>query len=518
MRDDREILDWSVVIVSTKSVNTKANPTGASSPARYAGFDGQYIGGSWRPGALGTKSIDRDPYSGDVVAEIIECNPSDLDEAYRAAASAQIAWSTTAPAARAAVMLRAVSILDARHAEITDWITRESGGTRLKAEAEFQSTRWITLEAAAFPNRVEGRILASDEPGKESRAYRAPLGVIGVISPWNMPMYLSQRSVAPALALGNGVVVKPAPDTPVTGGLLIAKIFEEAGLPPGLLNIVNGPTDQIGDAFTLHPIPKLISFTGSSAVGRRIGSLAMTAPQIKRVALELGGNNPSVVLDDADLEVAVRANVLGRFLHQGQICMSTNRVIVDAKVYDEFVARFVEHVRGLKYGDPKDPSVAIGPVINQRQLGGHLAHIEGARAAGARQLLGGEAEGLVLPPHVFVDVDNAMAIARDELFGPIVPIIKVNGEEEALKVANDTEFGLSSAVFTRDRERGVQFARKLEAGMTHINDHSVHDAPTGPFGGEKNSGIGRFGGEWIIREFTSDHWVTIQHRPVAYPF
>jgi len=501
-------------------VSTESNLTGTSSPtpAPYKGFDGQYIGGNWRPGSLGTKSIDKDPYSGEVVAEIIECDLTDLDEAYRTAAKAQITWSSAAPAARAAVMLRAVSIMDARHAEITDWLIREAGGTRLKAEAEFQSVRWITLEAATFPNRVEGRILASDEPGKESRSYRLPLGVIGVISPWNMPMYLSQRSIAPALALGNAVVTKPAPDTPITGGLLIAKIFEEAGLPQGLLNIVNGPTDQIGDAFTLHPIPKMISFTGSSPVGRRIGSLAMTAPQIKRVALELGGNNPSVVLDDADLDVAVRANVLGRFLHQGQICMSTNRIIVDAKVYDEFVDQFVEHVKGLKYGDPRDPSVAIGPVINEKQLKGHLAHIEGARAAGARQLLGGEAQGLVLPPHVFVDVDNSMSIARDELFGPIAPIIKVNGEEEALRVANDTEFGLSSAVFTKDRERGVQFALKLEAGMTHINDHSVHDAPTGPFGGEKNSGVGRFGGEWIIREFTTDHWVTIQHQPAAYPF
>jgi aldehyde dehydrogenase (NAD+) len=502
----------------TAMQNTESNPAGTPTPAPYQRFDGQYIGGRWRTGSLGTKSIDKDPYSEEVLAEIVECNRTDLDEAYLTAAKAQSDWSSAAPAARAAVMLPALSIMDARHAEITDWLIRESGGTRLKAEAEFQSVRWITLEAATFPNRVEGGILANDEPGKESRSYRVPLGVIGVISPWNMPMYLSQRSIAPALALGNAVVTKPAPDTPVTGGLLIAKIFEEAGLPPGLLNIINGPTDEIGDAFTLHPIPKMISFTGSSPVGRHIGSLAMTGPQIKRVALELGGNNPSVVLDDADLEVAVRANVLGRFLHQGQICMSTNRIIVDAKVYDEFVDRFVEHVKGLKYGDPKDPSVTIGPVINEKQLKGHLAHIEGARAAGVRQLLGGEPEGLVLPPHVFVDVDNSMAIARDELFGPLAPIIKVNGEEEALRVANDTEFGLSSAVFTKDRERGVQFALKLEAGMTHINDHSVHDAPTGPFGGEKNSGVGRFGGEWIIREFTTDHWVTIQHRPAAYPF
>jgi acyl-CoA reductase-like NAD-dependent aldehyde dehydrogenase len=500
--------------------NLARHPRGAqsSAPAPYEGFDGQYIGGSWRPGRIGTKVVDRDPYSGEVVAEIIEGDLTDLDEAYRAAATAQIAWAAITPAARSAVMLRAVSIMDARHDEITDWLTRESGGTRVKAEAEFQSVRWITLESASFPNRVQGTILPIDERGKESRAYRAPLGVVGVISPWNMPMYLSQRSIAPALALGNGVVVKPAPDTPITGGLLIAKLFEEAGLPGGLLNVVNGPTDKIGDAFTLHPIPKLISFTGSTAVGRRIGSLAMTGPQLKRVALELGGNNPSVVLDDADLDVAVRASVVGRFLHQGQICMSTNRIIVDAKVYDEFVDRFAAQVKSLKCGDPKDPTVAIGPVINEKQLKGHLLHIEGARAAGARQLVGGDAAGLVLPPHVFVDVNNDMAIARDELFGPLAPIIKVNGEEEALRVANDTEHGLSSAVFTRDLARGEQFALRIEAGMTHINDHSVNDVPTGPFGGEKNSGIGRFGGEWIIRELTRDHWITVRYQPTAYPF
>jgi aldehyde dehydrogenase (NAD+) len=225
-----------------------------------------------------------------------------------------------------------------------------------------------------------------------------------------------------------------------------------------------------------------------------------------------------VVLDDADLDVAVRASVVGRFLHQGQICMSTNRIIVDSKIYDEFVDRFVAQVKSLMCGDPKDPTVAIGPVINEKQLKGHLLHIDGARAAGARQLVGGDAAGLVLPPHVFADVNNDMAIARDELFGPLAPIIKVNGEEDALRVANDTEHGLSSAVFTRDLARGEQFALRIEAGMTHINDHSVNDVPTGPFGGEKNSGIGRFGGEWIIRELTRDHWITVRYQPTAYPF
>src|SRR5260370_2768450 len=244
-------------------------------------------------------------------------NQGDLDEAYRAAAKAQVCWAAQLPAERAAVMLRSASIMEARHGEIIDWLIREAGSTRVKAELEWQFVHAVTLEAASFPHRMEGRILPLDEAGKESRAYRQPLWVIGVISPWNFPMYLSHRSIGPALALGNAVGVKPAEDAPVTGGLLIAKIYEEAGLPAGLLNIVIGPSKLIGDRFTLHPIPRLISFTGSTRIGRHIGGLAMSGPLMKRVALELGGNAPCVILDDADIEQAVLATLVGRFLHQG---------------------------------------------------------------------------------------------------------------------------------------------------------------------------------------------------------
>jgi aldehyde dehydrogenase (NAD+) len=408
--------------------------------------------------------------------------------------------------------------MKARREEIIDWLIRESGSTRVKAEVEWRFLHSITLEAASFPHRATGHILPIDVPGKESRVYRRPVGVIGVISPWNFPAYLSNRSIGPAIALGNTVVVKPAQDTPVTGGLLIAKLFEEAGLPPGVLNVVNGASSEIGDAFTEHPVPGLISFTGSTGVGRHVAELAARSQFIKRVALELGGNTPCVVLDDADLDQAVHGAIFGRFLHQGQICMSTNRIIVDARLYDEFVERFVAQARTLKYGNPSHPETVIGPVINSKQLDTMMMHIKRSREAGARQLLGGDPEGLVLPPHVFTDVTNDMPIAKSETFGPIAPIIKVHGEEEALQVANDTEYGLSSSVFTRDERRGLRFALGIGAGMTHINDSSVHDTPTGPFGGEKNSGIGRFGGEWIMREFTTEHWVTIQHAPRQYPF
>jgi aldehyde dehydrogenase (NAD+) len=252
--------------------------------------------------------------------------------------------------------------------EIVDWLIAESGSTRLKAEMEWRAVRDGTLAAAGMPARVAGRILPIDIPGKESRVYRRPLGVVGVISPWNFPMHLTNhRSVAPALALGNGVVVKPAEDTPVTGGLLLASIYEKAGLPPGLLNVVAGEVGEIGDAFTLHPVPKFISFMGSTRVGRRIGELAVKGTTLKRVALELGGNAPCVVLDDADLDRAVTGAIVGRFLHQGQICMSTNRINIDAALYDRFVEAFVERARGLKVGNPHEPDTVIGPLINTKQ-------------------------------------------------------------------------------------------------------------------------------------------------------
>ncbi|HZP62411.1 MAG TPA: aldehyde dehydrogenase family protein [Terriglobales bacterium] len=491
---------------------------GNGAPHRYSGFDGQYIAGSWRAGRRGRKLKDFDPYTGEVITEIAMADQSDLNEAYEVARRVQPAWAGMIPAGRTEIMLGAASIMLARKEEIIDWLIRESGSTRIKSQFEWFLMYGITLEAASFCHRAAGRILPIDEPGKESRAYRHPIGVIGVISPWNFPIYLSQRSVAPAIALGNAVVLKPAHDTPVTGGLLLAKIFEEAGLPPGVLNVVIGSSSEIGDAFAQHPIPRLISFTGSTPVGQHVGGLAVTGPMIKHLALELGGNSPCVVLDDADLDRAVPGAVFSRFLHQGQICMSSNRIIVDAKIHDEFLQRFTAHVKKLKYGNPRDNDTVIGPVINSEQLERMTKLINESRTAGARQVVGGDAQGLVLPPHVFADVTNDMPIAKNETFGPIAPVIKVNGDGDALRVANDTPFGLSSCVFTRDEARGLRFALGLEAGMTHINDASVDDTPTGPFGGEKNSGLGRFGGEWVLEEFTTDHWISVQHTRRQYPF
>ncbi|HET6655001.1 MAG TPA: aldehyde dehydrogenase family protein [Gammaproteobacteria bacterium] len=487
-------------------------------PPPYSGFDCLPIGGEWRSGRDAEALKDHDPYNGETLLEIPRGTREDLDDAYQAAAQAQREWAEALPAERAAVLRNAAEVVDRRQDEIVSWLIHESGSTRIKAQLECEFVRGVMLEASTLPHIMAGKIMPSDIPGKESRVYRKPVGVVGVISPWNWPLQLSNRSVAPALAVGNTVVLKPASDTPVTGGLLLAKIYEEAGLPPGVLNVIVGAGSEIGDAFVCHPVPRAISFTGSTSVGRHIAKGAADAPLLKRVELELGGNGPFVVLDDADLERAVEAAVVGKFLHQGQICMIVNRFIVDDTLYEPFVERFAERVRALKVGDPDKADTVIGPIINQSQFDSLIERIRGARDAGVREVVGGEPDGLVLPPHVFADVRNDMPVAQEELFGPVAPIIRAKNEDEALALANDTMQGLSGAVFSGDAERGLAFAQRMEVGMAHVNDHPVNDMPFSPFGGVKNSGIGRFNGEWAVAAFTTDQWISVQHKPRPAPF
>lgn len=485
---------------------------------RYENLHLQLLAGEWREGSGSESRKVLNPYTGKPLLSIRSATCDDLDIAYQAAANAQTSWANTSPEERAAVMHRAVAIFDQRKDEIIDWLIRESGSTRLKATIEWGSARGITLEAASMPNRAHGATMHSNVPGKHNLVLRKPLGVVGVISPWNFPLHLSQRSVAPALALGNAVVIKPASDTPVTGGLLLARIFEEAGLPAGVLNVVVGAGAEIGDAFVTHSIPSFISFTGSTPVGQNIGKLATGGDYMKKVALELGGNSPFVVLDDADVEQAVKAAVFGSFLHQGQICMAINRIIVDESLYDEFVEAFVAHVSTLKVGDPDVIDTVIGPIINQSQLDGLKQKITTAKAQGATVLLDGPIQGSVVSPHVFGDVTPDMELSYAEIFGPLVGILRARHEQHALELANGTQFGLSSAVFSGDLERGQRFAQQIKAGMVHINDSSVNDEAHMPFGGEKNSGLGRFNGDWAIDEFTTVQWVSVQREPRTYPF
>ncbi|MER7114038.1 aldehyde dehydrogenase family protein [Saccharomonospora azurea] len=487
------------------TVNTHTDVT-------FAGqrMDTQFIAGQWREGRSERVNTDTNPFDDSVVAEIRQASKEDLDDAYRAAEAAQAAWAATAPSERAKVVRRAAEILEERREEIVGWLVKESGSTLIKADKEVSLAIGITTESASFPTRVHGTIHPSDTPDREMRVYRKPVGVVGVISPWNFPLHLSQRSVAPALALGNAVVIKPASDTPVTGGLILARIFEEAGLPEGVLSVVVGAGSEIGDDFVAHPVPRLISFTGSTPVGQQVGTIASSGEHLKRTSLELGGNAPLVVLDDADLDAAIGQAVPGTFLHSGQICMSVNRIIVEAPVYDEFVAKFTAAAQSVAYGNPSDEGVLVGPVVNDAQLESLKEKIAEARKAGARMVVGGEITGRVVPPHVFVDVTPDMEIAREEIFGPMVAILKADDEEHALQLANDHVYGLSSAVFTQNLDRGVRFAQRVKAGMTFVNEMTVQDEAHVAFGGERNSGLGRFNGEWAIEEFTTAHTIGVK--------
>lgn len=489
-----------------------------TNPTPYKDLHLLPIAGEWREGRSGKTLQVTDPFTGQTLLEVVQADRSDLDRAYLEAEKAQVVWAAMGPGQRSAILLRALQIFDERREEIINWIIRESGSTRIKAQIEWSAARGITQESASYPARVHGRILPSNVPGKENRVYREPLGVVGIISPWNFPFHLTQRSVAPALALGNAVVIKPASDTPVTGGLLAARIFEEAGMPKGVISVLVGSGAEIGDAFVEHSVPKFISFTGSTPVGLNIGRIASGGKHLKHVALELGGNSPFVVLADADLDQAVAAAVMGKFLHQGQICMAINRIIVEDALYDRFVEQYAAKVKTLKVGNPEDADTVIGPIINPKQLEGLLRKVSRAKEEGARAVVEGEPKGQLLPPHVFADVTSDMEIAREEIFGPLVGIQRAKDEADALALANDSEFGLSSAVFTQDLERGARFARQVKAGMTHVNDIPVNDEAHAPFGGEKNSGLGRFNGEWAIEEFTTDHWISVQLTPRHYPF
>ncbi|MFD5387228.1 aldehyde dehydrogenase family protein, partial [Streptomyces sp. NPDC127074] len=366
------------------------------------------------------------------------------------------------------------------------------------------------------PRRPAAPILPSPVDGKENRLYRLPVGVVGVISPFNFPFLLSLKSVAPALALGNAVVLKPHQNTPVCGGGLVAKIFEAAGLPAGLLNVVVTDIAEIGDALIEHPVPKVISFTGSDKVGRHVAAVA--ASHFKRTVLELGGNSALVVLDDADLDYAVDAAVFSRFVHQGQVCMAANRVLVDRAVEREFTEKFVAKVETLKVGDPGDPTTHIGPLINEGQAEAIASLVEQTIAEGATALVRGSTEGTLMGPTVLSGVPEGAAILGQEIFGPVVTLIPFDGDEEAVRIANDTDYGLSGAVHTGDIERGVRFAQQIHTGMIHVNDSTVHDEPIVPFGGEKHSGLGRLNGESMIEDFTTTKWISIQHGRSQFPF
>ncbi|MEU5089079.1 aldehyde dehydrogenase family protein [Streptomyces sp. NPDC021356] len=476
----------------------------------------QYIDGEWRQGTGSWDIIDFNPYDDEKLASITIATADEVDEAYRAAARAQKQWAATNPYTRRAVFEKALRLVEEREQEITEVIIAELGGTHLKAAFELHLVKEFLRESVHLALAPEGRILPSPSDGKENRVYRVPVGVVGVISPFNFPFLLSVKSVAPALALGNGVVLKPHQNTPVAGGTLVAKIFEDAGLPGGLLNVVVTDIAEIGDAFIEHPVPKLISFTGSDKVGRHVATVC--AANFKRSVLELGGNSAIVVLDDADLDYAVDAAVFSRYVHQGQVCMAANRVLVDRSIAGAFTEKFVAKVKSLKVGDPRDPRTVIGPVINSAQANAVSGVVEQAIAEGATALVHGSTTDNLVAPSVLTDVPAGSALLQQEVFGPVAFLIPFDGEEEAVRIVNDTPYGLSGAVHTGDIERGVAFAKRIDTGMFHVNDGTVHDEPLVPFGGEKHSGIGRLNGETTVDAFTTVKWISVQHGRSGFPF
>ena len=476
----------------------------------------QYIRGVWRDGESKLSMSNINPYNGEELATMKLATVQDVDQAYQASFTAQKVWEKVNPYKKREILENAVTYIEKNEDEITEMIIDELGATRLKAAFEIGLVKNMIKEAATFPLRMEGKILPSIEDNKENRLYRIPAGVVGVISPFNFPFFLSMKSVAPALGAGNGVVLKPHEETPVTGGTLIAKIFEEAGIPAGLLNVVVADINEIGDALIEHPIPRIISFTGSTKVGSHIGQVAIK--NFKKPVLELGGNSAFIVMEDADIDYAVNAATFSRFTHQGQICMSANRILVQNSIYELFNKKYKEKVSSLVVGDPRKPETIIGPVVNDRQAENLEIIINESIKQGASIILEGTIKGNMVEPTILGDVTPDMTIAQEELFGPVVCVMPFETEEEAIAIANDTRFGLSGAIHTSNVETGVEMAKKIHTGMIHVNDVTINDEPIVAFGGENQSGIGRLNGQWSLDEFTTMKWISVNYGQRTFPY
>jgi acyl-CoA reductase-like NAD-dependent aldehyde dehydrogenase len=478
-----------------------------------------YIDGQWLDAIDGKTFDDYNPYNAEICATLPAGKRSDARKACDAAAAAFPDWSHTPPAERQRYFLRAADILERRQQEIVDIVTRETGGTFGWGMFQTGFVPGLLREAAAQVHSITGEIIPADLPGAFFMAIRQPVGVVAGIAPWNAPLILSLRAVALPMACGNTTVLKPSAEAPISGGIVLAEVFEEAGLPRGVFNVVtNGPgfSGEVGDELIEHPKVRRLSFTGSTEVGRQIAEKA--ARHLKKVTLELGGNDPLIVLKDADIDYAVNVAVFGRFNHQGQVCMSSKRIILEKAVADRFTEKFVEKVQKLKVGDPQDPDTVIGPLINQKQVDKLHKQVEESVRQGARLVCGGKYDGRCYSPTVLTNVTADMNIAREETFGPVAPIIIVEDVDEAVRVANDSRFGLSAGVITGDVQKGLEIAERLESGMVHINDSTIHDEPQVPFGGMKESGYGRHGGRAAIEEFTELRWISIQRTARQYPF
>ena len=468
--------------------------------------------------ALGSSFSRRNPLTGEVETTAAAASVEDASAVAAAAAAAFPAWSAVGPNARRALLMKAADALEARADAFVDAMMGEIGATEGWARFNLMLAAGVVREAAALTTQIGGEIIPSDKPGCIAMSLREPVGVVLGIAPWNAPIILGVRAVAVPLACGNTVVLKASEQCPRTHAL-IAEAFMDAGLPEGAFGLVtNAPQDaaEIVGALIDHDAVRRINFTGSTAVGRIIAKRA--AEHLKPCLLELGGKAPLLVLEDADLDEAVKAAAFGAFMNQGQICMSTERIIVVDAIADAFAAKFGEKVATLGVGDPREGKAPLGAVVDRKTVDHCRSLIDDALAKGARLLTGGETtQNVLMPAHVVDKVTPDMKLFRDESFGPVVGIVRARDEAHAIALANDSEYGLSAAVFTRDTARGLRVARAIRSGICHVNGPTVHDEPQMPFGGVGASGYGRFGGKAGIDSFTELRWVTIETQPGHFP-
>ncbi|AJP73371.1 aldehyde dehydrogenase [Sphingomonas hengshuiensis] len=459
----------------------------------------------------------RNPVTGEVATTTPAASVADANAACDAAAAAFPAWSAMGPNARRALLMKAATALEGRAADFVQAMMTEIGATEGWARFNLALAAGMVREAAALTTQITGEVIPSDKPGCVAMALREPVGVMLGIAPWNAPIILGVRALAVPLACGNTVVLKASEQCPRTHSIIV-EAFAEAGLPEGAVSLVtNAPEDaaEIVGALIDNRHVRRINFTGSTHVGRIIAQRA--AGHLKPVLLELGGKAPLIILDDADLDEAVKAAAFGAFMNQGQICMSTERIIVVESVADAFAAKFKEKVSSMAVGDPREGKTPLGAVVDQKTVDCVRGLIDDALAHGAEQLVGGDANGVLMPAHVIDRVTPEMRLFRDESFGPVVGVIRARDEAHAIELANDTEYGLSASVFTRDTARGLRVARQVQSGICHINGPTVHDEAQMPFGGMKASGYGRFGGKAGIDAFTELRWITIETQPGHFP-
>ncbi|KAA0596165.1 acyl-CoA reductase-like NAD-dependent aldehyde dehydrogenase [Azospirillum lipoferum] len=475
------------------------------------------IGGRAVPATGGRRFERRNPITGGVATVAAAASAADAGAAAEAALAAFSGWSETGPNTRRALLLKAADALAARADDFVTAMAAETGATEGWARFNVMLASSMIREAAALTTQIAGEVIPSDKPGCLAMAVRQPVGVVLGIAPWNAPVILGVRAIATAIACGNAVVLKASELCPRTHAL-IGQAFQEAGLPDGVVNVVTNAPEyaaEVVNALIDHPAVTRINFTGSTRVGRLIAQRA--AAQLKPVLLELGGKAPLLVLDDADLDEAVKAAAFGAFFNQGQICMSTERIVLDAKVADAFLTKFVAKAATLVAGDPRDGRTPLGSVVDLGAARHVQALIDDAVAKGAVLHRNGAPDGTLLPAAILDHVTPEMRIYAEESFGPVVTIVRVEGEEQAVAVANDTEYGLSAAVFTRDTARGLRVARRIRSGICHVNGPTVHDEAQMPFGGVKASGHGRFGGKAGIDAFTELRWITVETQPGHFP-